>query len=79
MDNSCNFEFNPFPDEEPMEFNKDMRDMMTSSNSWYDDASCWRRLKEVLENYNKGSCSNQIQMRKVHWQEVLQNLRQGMI
>ena len=49
MDNGCNFEFNPFPDGEPMEFNKDMRDMMTSSNSWYDDASCWRRLKEILD------------------------------
>ena len=33
MDNGCNFEFNPFPDGEPMEFNEDRRDMMTSSNS----------------------------------------------
>ena len=47
--NGCNFEFNPFPDGEPTDFNKDRRDMMTSSNSWYDDASCWRRFKEVLE------------------------------
>ena len=49
MDNSCNFEFNPFPDGEPMEFNKDMRDMMTSSNSWYRRTRAVRQFKEVLE------------------------------
>ena len=43
IDNSCNFEFNPFPDGEQLKFNSDRRDMMTSPNSWYDDAS-WRIL-----------------------------------
>ena len=39
MSYGCNFKFNLFSDGEPMEFSKDRRDMITSSNRWYDDAS----------------------------------------
>ena len=39
MSYGCNYKFNPFCDGEPMEFSKDRRDMITSSNRWYDDTS----------------------------------------
>ena len=53
VSNGCNSEFNHLPDEEPVKFGKNRRNMMTTPNGGITNRAkefwtCWRRLIEVL-------------------------------